>query len=80
LTIILLNSVFAEQGKEIGVLGKLEGGPNPPELAQKIKKSKVEKRVYNISCFPLETMLAAVDNPVIDYFSLDVEGFELKVR
>jgi len=58
-----------------------EGGPVPPELKSKIRKSdKVEKRVYNISCFPLETMLAAVNNPVIDYFSLDVEGFEMKVR
>ena len=30
-------------------------------------------------CFPLFDILKAVGNPVVDYFSLDIEGVELDV-
>jgi len=32
-----------------------------------------------VPCFPLETLLAAVNRSRVDYFSLDIEGFELPV-
>ena len=31
------------------------------------------------TCFPLHTILFAIGNPSIDYFSLDIEGLELDV-
>ena len=30
-------------------------------------------------CFPLYDILKAVGNPIVDYFSLDIEGVELDV-
>ena len=36
-------------------------------------------RTQNIPCFPMETMLLALNQTRIDYFSLDVEGVELEV-
>ena len=30
-------------------------------------------------CFPLFDILKAVGNPIVDYFSLDIEGVELDV-
>ena len=33
----------------------------------------------NVTCLPLFSILMALDNPIIDYFSLDVEGSELAV-
>ena len=32
-----------------------------------------------IPCFPLETLLAALDRKTVDFFSLDVEGVELEI-
>ena len=32
-----------------------------------------------VPCFPLETILAALNRTQVDYFSLDVEGLELQV-
>ena len=31
------------------------------------------------TCFPLFEILKAVGNPIVDYFSLDIEGVELDV-
>ena len=41
----------------------------------------VRKRadVQTVPCFTLETMLLALNQTHVDYFSLDVEGFELEV-
>ena len=33
----------------------------------------------NIQCFPLYSLLLALDNPTVHYFSLDIEGAELPV-
>ena len=35
--------------------------------------------VIKATCLPLYTILSAVGNPVVDYFSLDIEGAELAV-
>jgi hypothetical protein len=33
----------------------------------------------NVTCLPLYSILMAFNNPIIDYFSLDVEGSELAI-
>lgn len=37
------------------------------------------KTFVNVTCLPLYSILMALDNPSIDYFSLDVEGSELAI-
>ena len=37
------------------------------------------KRDIQVQCFPLYSVLAAIGNPHIDYFSLDIEGAEVPV-
>ena len=37
------------------------------------------KPTLTVPCFPLETILAALNRSRVDYFSLDIEGFELPV-
>lgn len=32
-----------------------------------------------MQCFPLYSILLALDNPIVDYFSLDVEGAEMAI-
>ena len=36
-------------------------------------------RTIKVQCFPLQSVLSALDNPIIDYFSLDVEGSEFPI-
>jgi hypothetical protein len=36
-------------------------------------------QIVNIQCFPLYSILLAVGNTQVDYFSVDVEGSELQV-
>ena len=36
--------------------------------------------VVDVRCYPFFDILKALGNPTIDYFSLDIEGFEMKVR
>ena len=38
-----------------------------------------EQVLVNVTCLPLYSILMALDNPTVDYFSLDVEGFELDI-
>jgi hypothetical protein len=35
--------------------------------------------IYKKQCFPLYSLLLAIGRTEIDYFSLDVEGFEYKI-
>ena len=34
---------------------------------------------FQVQCFPLQAVLAALGNPLVDYFSLDIEGAEYAV-
>ena len=34
---------------------------------------------FQVQCFPLSAVLAALGNPLVDYFSLDIEGAEYAV-
>ena len=38
------------------------------------------KRKIKVQCFPLYSVLKAIGNPKVDYFSLDIEGSEFQVR
>ena len=40
---------------------------------------KDQENIYKIQCFPLYSILIAINRTYIDYFSLDIEGAELKV-
>ena len=44
-------------------------------------KSEVESnaKIIKAVCLPIYTILSAVGNPVVDFFSLDVEGAELEI-
>ena len=35
--------------------------------------------IAQIQCLPLFSLLLALDNPTVDYLSLDIEGAELRV-
>ena len=41
-------------------------------------KSEVEKKakVIKVTCLPLYSILMSVGNPIVDFFSLDIEGAE----
>ncbi|KAK2153583.1 hypothetical protein LSH36_292g03072, partial [Paralvinella palmiformis] len=45
----------------------------------KTKKTKKRSVTRQVPCFSLETILLALNHTRVDYFSLDVEGFELDV-
>jgi len=51
----------------------LQEGPLAPTVTQRKRKPGV------VPCFPLETLLLAINVTRIDYFSLDVEGVELPI-
>ena len=54
------------------IYGKIiDGAPNKVEGGG--------KNVNEVQCFPLYSILLAVGRTSIDFFSLDVEGHELKV-
>ena len=38
-----------------------------------------KKMKFQVQCFPLQAVLAALGNPLVDYFSLDIEGAEYAV-
>jgi hypothetical protein len=40
---------------------------------------KDKENIYKIQCFPLYSILLAINRTHVDYFSLDIEGAELKV-
>ena len=60
-----LSGVVDENGKSARMVGKF-------------KSSKV-KTIVDVNCLPLFTLLAALDFPTVDFFSLDVEGAELGI-
>ena len=43
------------------------------------KEVESNAKVSTVVCLPLYTILLAVGNPIVDFFSLDVEGVELDV-
>ncbi len=51
------------------------------DLTEEQKKIKppFHRRTIRVQCFPLYSVLLALGNPVVDYFSLDIEGAEFPV-
>jgi hypothetical protein len=47
--------------------------------AKGYKPIKDEMFVATVDCFPLQSILLAANLTIIDFFSLDLEGIELKV-
>jgi hypothetical protein len=45
----------------------------------KRRRTKNTDRLKVVPCFPFETILTALNRSRVDYFSLDVEGFELPI-
>ena len=43
------------------------------------KQVKQNAKVIKTMCFPFHSILLAIGNPSVDYFSLDVEGVELDI-
>ena len=53
-----------------------------PVLIQRIKigfAAILRKKNFQVQCFPLESILSALYNPVVNLFVLDVEGFEFAI-
>ena len=42
-------------------------------------RSLYSNKISRVICFPLYAILLALGNPVVDFFSLDVEGAELLI-
>ena len=47
------------------------------KLAKQFDKKK--SKTISVTCLPLYSILLAMGNPTIDYFSLDVEGYEMDI-
>ena len=60
-----------------GMLDK-EGNSARSLGSSKFKNAQVAT-VVDVHCLPLFTLLAALDFPTVDFFSLDVEGAELGI-
>ena len=45
-----------------------------------VKEGQKKANSVEIPCHPLIDLLTEVGNPIVDYFSLDIEGFEMKVN
>ena len=59
-------------------VGGIVGLPESKSL--KDFRTKIEnKTVDRVQCFPFFSVMSALGNPRVDYFSLDVEGSELAI-
>jgi hypothetical protein len=59
---------------EDGVAGKIEEGVNTSNFV--VHKNG---NLVSLQCFPLYSILLAVGRTKVDYFSVDVEGSEMKI-
>ena len=62
-----ISGMLGEDGKSARMLGN-----------GKFKDAPV-RTVVDVPCLPIFTLLAALDFPTVDFFSLDVEGAELGI-
>jgi len=59
---------------------KEASGPIGQLIFNEQKGTALKRRdLIEVPCFSLETMLLAINRKHVDYFSLDVEGFELDI-
>ena len=57
----------------------LPGKVLPSDLGWTEPRKERWGRTIKVQCFPLQSVLLALDNPTVDYFSLDVEGSEFAI-
>lgn len=48
-------------------------------LNELARRNMPSSKYVDVPCFPMTSILAALGNPTVDLFSLDIESFELKV-
>ena len=48
-------------------------------IVEPLEPAPAQEGLVNATCLPLYSILLALDNPRVDYFSLDIEGNELEV-
>ena len=58
------------------MLGGIQNGDIKPGMWEKTFK----ENTVDVLCLPLYSLLLALDNPTVHYFSLDIEGAEMLVR
>lgn len=53
----------------------------PSDLGREVSRSEEERwgKTITVQCFPLQSVLVALGNPIVDYLSLDVEGSEFPI-
>ena len=56
-----------------------EMGPDSPFLNPSKKKKIPVPRSFNVQCFPLYSILLAVNRTAVDFISLDVKGHEFRI-
>ena len=56
-----------------------EKGESARSLGRSKFKNAPVRTVVDVQCLPIFTLLAALDFPTVDFFSLDVEGAELDI-
>ena len=54
-------------------------GPDSPFLNPSKKKKIPVPRSFNVQCFPLYSILLAVNRTAVDFISLDVKGHEFRI-
>ena len=52
---------------------------NPISMGGIVSDQQQGDDIYKIQCLPLYSLLLALGNPTVNYFSLDIEGAELQV-
>ena len=50
-----------------------------PEHDERYQEERDTGLSYNLQCFPTYSLLLALGNPTVNYFSLDIEGAEFLV-
>ena len=64
--------------KVVYAIGSIQEKPRPKKKS--IKSDKVEEdNMITLQCFPIYSILLAIGQTKVDFFSLDVEGHELKI-
>ena len=48
-------------------------------IPKHVEEDRLAGKSYDLQCFPLYSILLAVGNPTVNYFSLDIEGAEYLV-
>ncbi|ESN99713.1 hypothetical protein HELRODRAFT_176473 [Helobdella robusta] len=56
-----------------------EAGGTGRIVDKNLKSKFTQSSINSVPCFPLQTLLLALNRSHVDYFSLDVEGFEVPI-